>query len=138
MKKQFLKLGIVVVLMIAFASCKSTISYQNRHSMSLNEFRVSRNDYKLTEDATASAQVKVTLGIFLKGIDKKNLKQSRIEGVTMNSADEQIAVYELLSQHPEWDYITNVRFVKSFEKTLFTKTYNTKVIAKGIILKANN
>ena len=136
MKKHLFKLGLFVIVLFTLASCKSTVSFQNRNSMNLNEFRLNRADYQITKDASAEVTVKVILGFITKGIDKMNVKTGRIESVWLGSADEQMAVYELLEQHPEWDYVTNVRFVKTFEKTLFAKTYKTKVIAKGIIIKA--
>mgnify|MGYP007002357110 CR=1 FL=1 len=135
MKKHLSKLGLLLIVLFALSSCKSTVSFQNRNSMNLNEFRLTRADYQITQDASAEVTVKVILGFITKGIDKKNIKTSRIENVWLGSADEEMAVYQLLQAHPEWDYVTNVRFVKTFEKTLFAKTYKTKVIAKGIILK---
>ena len=135
MKKTILKLGLLVLVIVAFTACKSTVSFQNRNSMSLNEFKLSRADYQITQDASASSEVKIILGMFTKGIDKRNVKSARIENVWLGTADEEMAVYQLLEQHPEWDYVTNVRFVKTFEQTLFVKTYKTKVIAKGIIIR---
>ena len=135
MKKTILKLGLLVLVTVAFTACKSTVSFQNRNSMSLNEFKLSRADYQITQDASASSEVKIILGMFTKGIDKRNVKSARIENVWLGTADEEMAVYQLLEQHPEWDYVTNVRFVKTFEQTLFVKTYKTKVIAKGIIIR---
>lgn len=135
MKKHLSKIGLLLIVLFALSSCKSTVSFQNRNSMNLNEFRLTRADYQITQDASAEVTVKVILGFITKGIDKKNIKTSRIENVWLGSADEEMAVYQLLQAHPEWDYVTNVRFVKTFEKTLFAKTYKTKVIAKGIILK---
>jgi len=135
MKKTILKLGLLVLVIVAFTACKSTVSFQNRNSMALNEFKLSRADYQITQDASASSEVKIILGLFTKGIDKRNVKSARIENVWLGTADEEMAVYQLLEQHPEWDYVTNVRFVKTFEQTLFVKTYKTKVIAKGIIIR---
>lgn len=135
MKKTILKLGLLVLVIVAFTACKSTVSFQNRSSMSLNEFKLSRADYQITQDASASSEVKIILGLFTKGIDKRNVKSARIENVWLGTADEEMAVYQLLELHPEWDYVTNVRFVKIFEQTLFVKTYKTKVIAKGIIIR---
>jgi len=135
MKKTILKLGLLVLVIVAFTACKSTVSFQNRNSMTLNEFKLSRADYQITQDASASSEVKIILGLFTKGIDKRNVKSARIENVWLGTADEEMAVYQLLEQHPEWDYVTNVRFVKTFEQTLFVKTYKTKVIAKGIIIR---
>ena len=134
MKKQFSQIGLFIAVIVLFASCR-TVDFQNRSSMSLNEFRLSRSDYKITADASAQAEVKIILGgLIVKGLDDKNIKQARIESVWLGSADEQLAVYELLDKHPEWDYVTNVRFIKSYIQKPFSKTYKTKVIAKGIIL----
>lgn len=135
MKKTILKLGLLVLVIVAFTACKSTVSFQNRNSMALNEFKLSRADYQITQDASASSEVQIILGLFTKGIDKRNVKSARIENVWLGTADEEMAVYQLLELHPEWDYVTNVRFVKTFEQTLFVKTYKTKVIAKGIIIR---
>lgn len=137
MKRSLIRLGVLAIVLLSLVSCKSTINYQNRNSMNLNEFKLKRSDYSITADASAEVEVKIIMRLFTKGIDKRNIKTARIENVWLGSADEQMAVYKLLEEHPEWDYVTNVRFVKSYEKKPFVRTYKTKVIAKGIIIKTD-
>lgn len=97
-----------------------------------------RSDYKLTGDIEASAEVKLIFGgLIVKGIDKKNVKIGQLNGKNLSSTDEGMAVYNLIQKNPEVDYLTNIRYFKTYDKKLFSKTLKTKIIAKGIIIKTD-
>lgn len=138
MKNILTKFSFVIVIVLALSSCR-TVNYQTRASLTPGSFLLKRSDYKITKDASAEITVETMFwGLIKHGIDNNNIKYSNIENVWLGSFDEKMAVYELLEKNPNWDYVTNVRFVKSYEETLFSKTYKTKVIAKGIIIKTDN
>ncbi len=136
MKRVTLKVVVFALIAMFFASCQ-TINIANRESVNLPPIKMKRSDYKITEDANAEVEIKlVFFGLIKKGYDKKNIKQGRYEGWNGNF-QEKMAVYSLLEKHPEWDYVTNVRFVESFTKRPLSETWKVKVIAKGVILKTD-
>lgn len=136
MKRVFAKILVVSVIVMMAVSCR-TVQRATRDSIQLPGLRVTRADYTLTSDVSAEAEVKVILGMFIKGADKKNIKEGRINGGFNTTIDEALAVYNLLEAHPEIDYLTNIRYVKTYTQKPFVKTYKTKIIAKGIILKTD-
>ena len=48
-----------------------------------------------------------------------------------------MAIFNLIEANPGVDYLTNIRVLKSYKKGFLgiTKTYKTKIIAKGIQIK---
>jgi hypothetical protein len=136
MKRVTLKVVVFTLIAMFFASCQ-TINIANRESVNLPPIKLKRADYKITEDASADVEITLILGgLIKKGYDAKNIKQGRYEGWNGNF-QEKMAVYNLLEKHPEWDYLTNVRFVESYTQKIFSKTWKVKVIAKGVILKTD-
>lgn len=137
MKKIFVKiLGFSVAVMLV-SSCM-TVNQASKEAVGIPPLSLSRADYTLTDDVNAEAEVRVYLGFIMRGADKKNIKIGQIQGLPSNpTIDERLAVYNLIEQNPEFDYLTNVRYYKTFIKKPFKKTYKTKVVAKGIILKAD-
>lgn len=122
-------------------SCKTTLTRSTREEMSMPPLKVKRSDYKLVDDVSAEVEVKVTKFLFLtfiKGADKKNIKQGEIVGGgAATSIDEQLALYNIIEKYPDFDYVTNVRYVKTYSKKMFTTTYKTKVTVKGVILNTD-
>lgn len=138
MKKRIRKFLIGAIATVALASCATTQNTSTRTAVALPGITLERSDYKLTNDISADAEIKVTLGIFYKGIDKKNLKVGEISGYG-KGMDEKMAIFNLIESNPEVDYLTNIRVMKSYKKGFLgiTKTYKTKVIAKGIKIKTD-
>lgn len=136
MKRVTLKVVVFALIAMFFASCQ-TINIANRESVNVPPIKMKRTDYKITEDANAEVEIKMIFGgLIKKGYDNKNIKQGRYEGWNGNFV-EKMAVFSLLEKHPEWDYVTNVRFIESYTKKIFSKTWKVKVIAKGVILKTD-
>jgi len=106
---------------------------------------VSRADYKLSNNVTSEVEVKEWSALFgllrgakVVGEQKNQLREGNINGYNLDPASK-IAVYKLLDENPDFDYLTNIRVSKNYTEkmlVLFT-TYNTKVkvVAKGITLK---
>jgi len=128
----------IALVAALFTSCATTQNTSSRTGVSLPGLVLERSDYKLTDDIEASAEVKVTFGIFYKGIDKKNMKVGKISGYGAG-IDEKLAIYNLIEQNPDVDYLTNIRVLKTYKKGFLgiSKTYKTKVIAKGIKIKTD-
>ena len=130
--------------LLFFASCKTTQSSMSKNSTPFPGMTVSRSDYKLSKDETASIEIKEGSTLFGKihwtkavGEKKHVTRQGYVSGNGMDKAS-QIAVYKLLEANPSFDYLTNIRVTKEYTKkwmVLFTK-YDTKVniTAKGITL----
>ncbi len=130
------KIILAAISCIALTSCL-TINSNMREGVKMPGLTVNRTDYILTDDLTAEAEVKYILGgLIVRGDDPKNVKAGSLGGMTA-SRDEQLAIYNLLEKNPQIDYVTNVRYQKSYVKKIFSKTFKTKVIAKGIILKTD-
>jgi len=122
---------------LILSSCR-TVNQASRAALDIPGLTFERKDYKLTKDITASAEVKLILGgLIVKGVDKKNIKVGQLNGRNMGSVDESMAVYNLIKKNPKVDYLTNIRYFKTYEKKLFSKTLKTKIIAKGIIIKTD-
>ena len=141
MKKLIYTLLSTVAFSVFLTSCKMTVISSSRDQVSMPPLKVKRTDYKLTDDVTAEAEVSVIRFLIftkVKGVDRKNIKEGQIlGGGAATTADEKLAVYNLIEKNADFDYITNVRFEKTYTKKLFKTTYKTKVIAKGIILNTD-
>jgi hypothetical protein len=119
---------------------------------------VGREDFEITEDLTASAKVSISSFLFINSIKFDGKKQLRIgpfifgnrvynignfDGFTKaKEFDEQIATFNFINQNNNIDYVTNVKFKKSYTHHPYVKFLNigkremeTIIIAKGIILK---
>lgn len=138
MKKIFKLTGMLAITAALFSSCATTQNTASRSAVSLPGIIMERSDYELTDDIEASAEVKVVLGIFYKGVDRKNLKVGKVSGYGAG-IDENMAIFNLIENNPEVDYLTNIRVMKTYRKGFlgFSKTYKTKVIAKGIKIKTD-
>lgn len=141
MRKLLLVALATVACLATLTSCKVTVTSSSRDQVTMPALKVKRTDYKLTDDVSAEAEVSVFKFLFIrkvKGVDKKNIKEGQfLGGGVATSADEKLAVYNLIEKNPDFDYITNVRFEKVYTKSLFKTVYKTKVIAKGIILNTD-
>lgn len=130
------KVLLAAITCVALSSCL-TINTSTKEGVKMPGLTVTRADYILTDDLTAEAEVKYILGgLIVRGDDPKNIKVGTLGGMSA-SRDEQLAIYNLLEKNPQIDYVTNVRYQKSYVKKIFSKTFKTKVIAKGIILKTD-
>ena len=119
---------------------------------------VKRSEFKITEDFSATAKVKTTSFLIFNKIEYNDKKQFRFLGLvfgdkeymegdflnyygSITSFDEKLAVYNFIEQNPGIDYVTNIRFKKSFSRHPYFRLLNigvreseTTVIGKGIIL----
>ncbi len=144
------KLTLIFVAATFLASCSQKLSNLSKNSAPFPGMTVSRSDYKLSKDVTAEVEVNEwTLGGCVTqgkgcvsnatavGEQKKELRQGIISGYSMDKAS-QIAVYRLLDANPSFDYLTNIRVQKTFDKKdflIFSKSKTkVKVTAKGITL----
>ena len=136
MKKLLKKLAIGIIATAMFSSCV-TISRTSRAALDVPGLTYERSDYTLSDDISAEVEVKVILGFIYKGIDKRNIKIGQLNGRSAGSIDQQMAVFNLIEKNPEVDYLTNIRYFKTYTKKLFSKTYKTKIVAKGITIKTD-
>jgi hypothetical protein len=134
-------LGIFFLFLVS--SCSTTRSTISKNAVAFPGMTVSRSDYKLSNNVTSTVKVK-EFSLFglrfarVEGEKKRVLRQGYVNGFNLDPAS-QIAVYKMLETNPEFDYLTNIRIKKEFQKKwflLFT-TYKTDVTvtAKGITLK---
>lgn len=137
MKKLFKLAGVLAVSASLF-SCSTTQNTATRSAVTLPGITMERSDYELTDDIEASAEVKVTLNMFYKGIDRRNVKVGKVSGYG-SGMDEKLAIFNLIENNPDVDYLTNIRVMKTYTKGFLgiSKTYKTKVIAKGIKIKTD-
>ncbi len=138
MKKIFKMASVLAVTAALFSSCATTQNTSTRSAVTLPGITMDRSDYMLTDDMEASAEVKITFGIFYKGVDRNNLKVGKVSGYG-SGMDEKMAIFNLIENNPDVDYLTNIRVMKTYKKGFLgiSKTYKTKVIAKGIKVKTD-
>jgi len=137
-KMKIVKLFVVIAAAACILPSCRTVNQTSRAALDIPGLTFERSDYKLTSDIEASAQVKLILGgLIVKGVDKKNIKIGQLNGRNMGSTDESMAVYNLIKKNPDVDYLTNIRYFKTYDKKLFSKTLKTKIVAKGIIIKTD-
>ena len=140
MKKSIKLLFVIGLTIISITSCV-TMNYTNKEAMTMPPLKVKRSDYKLTSDLTIEVQItSIFWDLIIDGLDKNNMKIGVIAGEAIkNTPDEKLAIYELIKKYPEVDYLTNIRYVKSYSRNFlgFKKVYKTKIIAKGIILNTD-
>lgn len=140
MKKLFLQVLAFTAVAFMAVSCAS-VSTATRENLKLPPIKLTRADYTLTNDLSAEAEVKVyniLIWSWIKGADASNMKIGKIVGSDAGATiDESLAIFNLLEKNPEIDYVTNVRYIKTYTQKPFVKTYKTKIMAKGIILKAD-
>jgi len=131
------KLFIIAIAVSTLSSCV-TVNYANKEAVSMPSLRVKRSDYKLTSDISTEVEITAIFwGLKNEGIEKSKVKIGEINGDYKNSTpDEKLAIYNLIQKYPNVDYLTNIRYIKTYDNTFFgfKKVYKTKIIAKGIIL----
>lgn len=158
MKKTIISSAISLVLLLT--SC-GTLSRISRETISAPIVYSTRDDISVTNDIEAKGKVETISVLFIDFYkweeDKRQLKvgpfrfldKNYNEGVFsgyngLNSTfDEKIATYNFISENPDLDYVTNVRYKKDYiRKPFYWKVLNigkreveTTIIAKGIILK---
>jgi hypothetical protein len=122
---------------------------------------VKRTEFKVTDDLTATAKVKSTHCVFFTKFEYDNKKQIRFLGLvfgdkdymegnflnyygSLSSFDEKLAVYNFIEKNNEIDYVTNIRFKKSYTRHPYIRILNlgvreteTTIVGKGIIIKKN-
>jgi hypothetical protein len=151
------KLLLYTFLILSLSSCIS-ITRQSREEVRPPLIYVQRGDYEITEDLTASADVTIKSFGFIETIIYDNKKQTRIgpfvfgdrdynigsfEGYKKpKELDEQIAMFNFINEHNNIDYVTNIKFKKTYTHHPYIGLFNigkremkTTIIAKGIILK---
>lgn len=154
MKNKFL---LLILGTLSLHSCVSVTRY-SREKVDPPLIFVGREDFEITEDLTASAKVSISSFLFINSIKFDGKKQLRIgpfifgnreynignfDGFTKaKEFDEQIATFNFINQNNNIDYVTNVKFKKSYTHHPYVKFLNigkremeTIIIAKGIILK---
>jgi hypothetical protein len=145
---------------VAISSCGS-VTRVSRESVSAPIIYSTRDDISITDDISSTGKVKDVSVLFIDfyrwGDSKKQLKigpfrffdRNYEEGVFSGYAglykdfDEKIAVYNFISQNQSLDYVTNIRYKKTYtRKPFYWKALNigvretqTTIIAKGVILK---
>ena len=150
----------LLILILTTTSCGSVVRV-NREQVSAPIIYATRDDISITDDLTATGKVKSVSVLFVDfyrwNEDKRQLKigpfrfldRNYEEGVFNGAAglsrefDEKIALYNFINEYNNLDYVTNVRYKKSFERKPFywkalnigVKTSETTIIAKGVILK---
>jgi hypothetical protein len=142
MKK--ITLSALTIATLFLASCSEKIQSASKNAVNFPGMTVSRNDYKLSKDVTAEVEVKEfsMLRGFIHtaktiGEAKNEKRYGMVSGYNLDAAS-QVAVYRLLDANPSFDYLTNIRVTKTYERKwlVFFNKYNTKVkiTAKGITL----
>jgi hypothetical protein len=135
-----------IVLSMLFSSCNS-IKTVSRSSVPFPGMTVSRSDYRLSDDVTASVDVKEFSTLFglirgakTEGEEKRTTRSGEVAGYNLDKASK-IAVYRLLDDNSDFDYLTNIRVKKEYTKKWYFlfSTYKTtvKVTAKGITIKTD-
>jgi hypothetical protein len=143
MKKITLSVAAVAAVLFT-TSCSQKINSASKNAVNFPGMTVSRTDYKLSKDVTADVEVKefTMLGGFIHtaktvGEAKNEKHYGMVSGFGLDAAS-QVAVYRLLEANPSFDYLTNIRITKAYERKwlVFFNKYNTKVkiTAKGITL----
>lgn len=132
--------------LIFLNSCTTVLTTATRESYSAPRLVMGRSDYKLSEDIAAESEVNTTyfLGMLVSykvpGMKNSDVKYGYIKGKS-NTVGEQIALYRLLENKPNADYLTNVRYFSSFTSKdfLLVKTFSTKtkVVAKTLTIKTD-
>lgn len=150
----------LLILILTTTSCGSVVRV-NREQVSAPIIYATRDDISITDDLMATGKVKSVSVLFVNfyrwNEDKRQLKigpfrfldRNYEEGVfngvngLSTEFDEKIALYNFINEHNNIDFVTNVRYKKSFERKPFywktlnigVKTSETTIIAKGVILK---
>lgn len=138
------KLSLIAGSCLVLASCSQKITSTSKNSVPFPGMTVSRTDYKLSKDVSNEIEVKEWSTLFgsvsgakAVGEQKNELRQGIVNGFGLDKAS-QIAVYRMLDANPSFDYLTNIRVTKEYNKKwlfFFTKyTTKVKVVAKGITL----
>jgi hypothetical protein len=144
--KKVLFIPFAALLLLA-ASCSTSLNTSSKNAVPFPGMTVSRADYQLSKDVTATVQVKEFTTLF------KYIRSARVVGQGKNEMNEgffmgygldpasRIAAYRLLENNPEFDYVTNVRIKKEYKSKwlLFFTKYesNITITAKGVTLKTD-
>jgi hypothetical protein len=135
-----------IAIALLFGSC-STQKSISKNSVPFPGMTVTRADYSLSKDVSASVEIKeisTLMGYFVNakavGEQKRSTRQGNVLGYGLDPASK-IAVYRLLDANPTFDYLTNIRIQRESTKKwygVFSK-HSTKitVTAKGITLNTD-
>lgn len=151
---------LIALLALMFSSCGS-LTRMSREKVDAPIIYSTRDDISVTDDLEAVGRVKTVSVLFVDFYkwdeDKRQLKigpfrfldRDYTEGEFigyngLNSTfDERLATYNFISENPEIDYVTNIRFKKQYvRKPFYWRALNigareteTTIIGKGVILK---
>lgn len=151
---------LIALLALMFSSCGS-LTRMSREKVDAPIIYSTRDDISVTDDLEAVGKVKTVSVLFVDFYkwdeDKRQLKigpfrfldRDYTEGEFIgydglkSTFDERLATYNFISENPEIDYVTNIRFKKQYvRKPFYWRALNigareteTTIIGKGVILK---
>jgi hypothetical protein len=160
MRKNLKKVPLMLSMIFILASCGS-VTRINRQEVQAPIIYSTRDDISITDDISANGKVKTVSFLFVDfykwNNSKRQLKVGPFrfldreyqEGVFngyygfSNDFDEKLAAYNFITENSSLDYITNVRFKKTFSRKPFyfrllnigVRESETTIIAKGVIIK---
>ncbi len=119
----------------------------NRSVVPLPPLTLDRSQYEITNDVSASVNVKVVQALLIfkwakiMGENKRVARLGYVNGYYSDDPSVKISLYRILEEHPEFDYVINIRTRKNYTlKNYFLfKVLNTETIVncKGTILNQN-
>lgn len=159
MKKLFL-LPVLFALSIFVTSCGS-LTRVSREEVETPIIYSTREDISISDDITAKGKVRNVSVLFIDfyrwNESKRQLKigpfrfldreyeEGTFNGYNElgNTFDEKIAVYNFINQNSKLDYVTNIRYKKTYTRKPFylrllnigVREMETTIIAKGVTLK---
>ena len=154
--KKIINLSLIVAIAIGMTSCKTT--KQATESRKTEFAPLKRSDYQLTDDFSEKVEMSTWFGLINTKNKAVNYYRGDIANPTIksnstavfinsiipfvnpiptkngNNPAVDLAIYNLIAAHPEFDYFTNVRVLKKERNYIIFKKYEIEVKAKGIIL----
>lgn len=151
---------LITLLTLILSSCGS-LTRMSREKVDAPIIYSTRDDISVTDDLESKGNVKTVSVLFINfykwNEDKRQLKigpfrfldRDYTEGEFIgynglkSTFDERLATYNFISENPEIDYVTNIRFKKKYvRKPFYWRALNigareteTTIIGKGVILK---
>lgn len=133
---------IAMVFAVSFLLSSCTMYKASKTPQGLPLAPLQRSEYVITDDLTAEAKMTVVLGLI--HIPKRKFgsiaERRYYAGVPIDKIDkaEALAIYQLITENPDLDYIVSPRFEKKISRALVVKTTIIKIRAKGIKIKTDS
>jgi|SaaInlV_120m_DNA_3_1039746.scaffolds.fasta_scaffold48401_1 hypothetical protein len=103
----------IILAFVAITMLGSCSAYRTSMNANMPQLEISLGDVEISEEYSATASVKVYIGLIRTGANK--LSSSPAQGMTVRGASQRAATYKLLKEHPDYDFVMYPKFNTKYQ-----------------------